>query len=265
MDRTEAQGFGVAVAGHAALLALMAFAVGQAAGPPRVPDSMEVSFVEDVGRFSAAPQPVEEPPAPAEAPDLGPIEDAAPAPTADPAPPQPSPRAPARPIRSEPRPAPKQAAPTPQRPTQPTARTGQQTTRPRLGSEILKGIGNDPSPSRSTRPAARMTGQAAASIAQAIARQVQPCADRQVYPGPGAERIVTRINLRLKPDGSLAAPPRVVGQSGTDLENGRYARRVADLAIRSFMECSPLRGLPAELYGVTGGWSNFDMNYRMPG
>ena len=263
MDRTEAQGFGFAVAGHAALLALMAIAVGQSGGPPMVPDSMEVSFVEDIGRFSAAPQPVQEPPAPAEAPDLGPVEDAAPAPAA--APPVPTPQAPSRPNRSQPRPAPKQVAPTPRRPAPPTAGTGQQTTRPRLGDDILKGIGNDPSPSRSTRPAARMTGTAAASIAQAIARQVQPCADRQVYPGPGAERIVTAIRLRLKPNGSLAGPPEIIRQSGTDLENGRYARRVADLAVRSFVECSPLRGLPAELYDVQGGWSNFVMNYRMPG
>ena len=263
MDRTEAQGFGVAVAGHMALLALMAVAVGQTGGPPLIPESMEVSFVEDVGRFSAAPQPVPEPPAPAEAPDLGPVEDAAPAPAA--APPVPTPQAPSRPNRSEPSPAPKQVAPTPRRPSPPTTGTGRQTARPRLGDEILKGIGNDPSPSRSTRSAARMTGQAAASIAQAIARQVQPCADRQVYPGPGAERIVTAIRLRLKPNGSLAGPPEVIRQSGTDLENGRYARRVADLAVRSFVECSPLRGLPADLYDVQGGWSNFVMNYRMPG
>jgi hypothetical protein len=33
-------------------------------------------------------------------------------------------------------------------------------------------------------------------------------------------------------------------------------RRVADLAVRSFVECSPLRGLPAELYDVQGGWVN---------
>ena len=39
MDRTEAQGFGVAVAGHMALLALMAVAVGQTGGPPLVPES----------------------------------------------------------------------------------------------------------------------------------------------------------------------------------------------------------------------------------
>ena len=40
--------------------------------------------------------------------------------------------------------------------------------------------------------------------------QVQPCADRQVYPGPGAERIVTTLNLKLNRNGSLSSAPRLV-------------------------------------------------------
>ncbi len=110
-----------------------------------------------------------------------------------------------------------------------------------------------------------MTSQAAASIAQAIVRQVQPCADRQVHPGPGAERIVTSLRLRLNRDGSLQGRPVVAGQRGMDDENSRYAQRVADLAVNAFVSCAPLRGLPAELYAVPRGWSNFTMNYRLPG
>jgi len=106
---------------------------------------------------------------------------------------------------------------------------------------------------------------AAASIAQAITRQVQPCADRQVYPGPGAERIVTPISLSLNRDGSLKARPRVGRQRGIDDENRRYAQRVADLAVNAFVSCSPLRGLPQDLYEVPRGWSNFTMVYRLPG
>ena len=113
--------------------------------------------------------------------------------------------------------------------------------------------------------AARMSASAAADIASAIARQVQPCADRQVDPGPGASRIVTAVNLRLNRNGSLSGRPRVTGQTGIDDENRRYADRVADLAIRSFVECAPLRGLPAELYDVPNGWRNFTMRYRLPG
>jgi hypothetical protein len=109
-----------------------------------------------------------------------------------------------------------------------------------------------------------MSGQARADIASAINRQVQPCANQQVKPGPGAERIRVTINLRLNRDGSLAARPRVTGQTGVDDENQRYADRVNDLAVATFTGCSPLRGLPAELYDVKGGWSNFSLRYKLP-
>ena len=110
-----------------------------------------------------------------------------------------------------------------------------------------------------------MSAQARPSIGQAIERQVQPCADRQVNPGPGAERIVTPIVLRLNRDGSLAARPRVGEQRGVDDENRplRAARRRS--RHRRFVGCSPLRGLPQELYDVPRGWSNFTLNYRLPG
>lgn len=175
--------------------------------------------------------------------------------------------APARPTRSEAKPA---AAP---KPTTPARGSGKsetaKTTRPRgshLGADFLKGLSADPSPSRSqAAPAARIGAQQLANIASAILRQVQPCANRQVTPGPGAERIRVAINLHLNKDGSLAAAPRVVGHSGVDGENERYVDRVDDLAIATFKGCSPLRGLPAELYDVPGGWSNFTLRYKLPG
>jgi outer membrane biosynthesis protein TonB len=175
--------------------------------------------------------------------------------------------APARPTRSEAKPA---AAP---KPTTPARGSGKsetaKTTRPRgshLGADFLKGLSADPSPSKSqAAPAARIGAQQLANIASAILRQVQPCANRQVTPGPGAERIRVAINLHLNKDGSLAAAPRVVGHSGVDGENERYVDRVDDLAIATFKGCSPLRGLPAELYDVPGGWSNFTLRYKLPG
>jgi len=264
MDRAEAAGFGVAVVGHGALLAALTLGLAAWGNRPLLSDPIEVSFVDEIGLVSASPQPTQQPPAQGTAPEAGPTEDAAPAPLPEPAPPLPQPRATA----PQPRSAPKQAEP-PRRPPAParrTAGTGERTRRSLIGDDILKGIGRDPSPSRSQRaPAAVMSSQAMANIAQAIVRQVQPCADRQVYPGPGAERIVTPISLRLNRDGSLAARPRVGRQRGLDDENRRYAERVADLAIRSFVECAPLRGLPQELYDVPRGWSNFTMNYRLPG
>ncbi len=110
-----------------------------------------------------------------------------------------------------------------------------------------------------------MGAQAAADIGSAILRQVQPCANRQVTPGPGAERIRVAINLKLNRDGSLAARPRVVGHSGVDDDNSRYVARVDDLAIATFVGCAPLRGLPPELYEVQNGWSSFTLRYKLPG
>ena len=263
MDRADATGFGVALVGHAAVLAALTVGLIRAGAPAPQSEPIEVSFVDEVALTSGSPTPAAPAPAASIAPALGPSEEAAPAPStlpaprAEPAPPLPSQR---------PAPQPRQDPRDRRRPDE--SRTGQ-SDRSRgslLGPDFLKGLSRDPSPSRSQEaPAATMSSQAAASIAQAIERQVQPCADRQVYPGPGAERIVTTLNLRLNRNGSLAAPPRLVRQSGIDDENQRYAQRVADLAIRSFVECSPLRGLPDELYAVPRGWSNFTMNYRMPG
>jgi type IV secretory pathway VirB10-like protein len=273
MDRAEAKGLGVAVVGHAALLAALTWGLTQAVIAPPSPPSMEVSFVDDVALTSASPAPSIEPPTQSQAPEAGPTEDAAPAP--EPAPPAPSPaprqaapapspeRAAPQPIRQPP--TPRRAAQAPSRATPGTAGTGARTQRSLLGPDLLRGIGRDPAPSRNANPpGAVMSAQAAASIGDAIKRQVQPCADRQINPGPGAERIATDIRLRINRDGSLGARPRVLRQTGVDDENSRYAQRVADLAINSFVACAPLRGLPPELYDVPNGWNNFTLRYRLP-
>lgn len=264
MDRAEATGLGASVAGHALLLAALTFGIFAATRIPPPSDAIEVSFVDEVALRSASPEPAAEPPAPATAPDVGALEEAPPAPSPAPAPPQPAPRRAA--------PAPERASPTPQtdprdrrRPENARNRPGHESRAPRLGDLNLDNLGRDPAQNRSRNPPAQMTGQAAANIAQAIQRQIQPCADRQVIPGPGAERIVTPVNLRLNRDGSLAGRPRVGAQRGIDDENRRYADRVADLAIAAFTGCAPLRGLPQELYDVPRGWNNFTMNYRLPG
>jgi hypothetical protein len=247
MDRVEVSGAGIALVGHAALLAALTLGLGLAGNPMPVPAPMEVSFVEEVGLASSSPAPSPAPAAAARAPEIGPIEDAA----APAAPAPPAPRAIAR-----------EAAPAPAQ--RPAERPAERTRRPGLGDLDPRSFGRDPASRAKSAPAATMSAAAAADIASAIARQVQPCADRQVYPGPGAERIVTPVILRLNRDGSLAGRPRVGRQRGLDDENRRYADRVADLAVAAFLGCAPLRGLPAELYDVPRGWSNFTMNYRLP-
>ena len=261
MDRAEAAGLGVSFVGHVALLALLSVALVTASNHPVTPAAMEVSFVDEVGLTSASPEPSPQPAAQARAPEIGPVEDAAPAP---------APEAPAPPLQRDAVPAPSPvAAPRPpsraQNPPAPpaTAGTRQTTRRPGLGDLDPRAFGRDPASQSNNPPAAVMSQEARADIGQAIARQVQPCADRQAVPY-GAGQIVTQINLRLNRDGSLAARPRVIRQLNADGDNARYAQRAADIAIAAFSECSPLRGLPQELYDVPRGWSNFTLNYRLP-
>ncbi|HZG09322.1 MAG TPA: cell envelope biogenesis protein TolA [Allosphingosinicella sp.] len=116
VDRTEAAGFGVALAGHLALLAALALGFAVSPTPPQQarPDPIEIDFVtEEVAVESSAPTPSAEAPAPLLAPIEGP-----PDPAPAPAEPTPAPRVPQpAPVqRVEPVPQPR-VTPTPPPPT----------------------------------------------------------------------------------------------------------------------------------------------------
>jgi hypothetical protein len=260
MDRAEATGFGVAVAGHAALLAIFSLGFANAIQPPMMNPPIEVSFVDEIGLQSAVTEISTEPPAQSAAPELGAPEEAAPAP-AEMRAPVPVPKQALSPEPSKSIPAKAQ----PERPKASQAGKAKETRGSSLG-DILKGIGSDASPSRSRTPSgATMSAQAMSSIVASIKRQIQPCADRQVNPGPGANRIRVTLNLRLNRDGSLSSRPSFVRSTGLDDENGRYEKRVIDLAIAAYTGCSPLRDLPEDLYQTPkGGWSNLNINYNLP-
>jgi outer membrane biosynthesis protein TonB len=295
MDRAERTGLGVAAVGHVVLFA--ALSASFLANPKDLaPPSMSVSLVPDVALEATAP-PATEAPAASVAPEQGPPEDAAPpaapieaapepappvktvapAPLPKPAPvakPQPKPLAAPAPAKQQAQAKPAPAAKTPPKPAaKPGAGTqvASANTRPRgaiLGDNFLKGIVADrsqPEAKGQVAPAATMSAKAAADIASAIVRQVQPCADRQVIPGPGAEKIRVAIRLSINRDGSLAGRPQIVGHDGVDDSNARYVDRVDDLAIATFVGCAPLKGLPPELYAVPRGWKLFTLRYKLPG
>ena len=291
MDRAESTGLGVALITHLAVLAwLSSNWLAKPVPPKPLAVPVTVSLVDTVALQSSAPATVEA--APSQAPDLGPPEEAAPPPP-EPAPPVPRP-SPPEPAPPKPQPAPKptevaapkppqpkpaakpapalaktspQPAPAKPAPKQLAANDAAKAARPRgsrLSDELLKGLTDTPSPSKTVAPkGAVIDAKALASIQDAIRRQIQPCADRQVNPGPGANEIVTTLNLRLNPDGSLADDPKVVRQAGLDGENNRYARRVIDLGIAAFKACSPLK-LPSEYYQTAnGGWGNINYNWQL--
>lgn len=259
--------------------------------PPPPPAAMDVTIADDVGLTPSAPQSAT-PPAQSRAPDLGAPEDAAPpAPSREPDPapvkPRPAPTAPApKPVAiAKPRPV-RKAAPAPPPPAKPQVRpapsgalagivgrgsgatpaaNASRQTGASLG-RVMSGLGATPTPSRATTPQGATMSQAAMmDIGSKIKQQVQPCANRQVNPGPGAERIRVTIRLRINRDGTLGARPTIEGHDGVDDGNSRYVRQVDDRAIATFMGCQPLRGLPPDLYDVPNGWNSFALRYKLPG
>lgn len=271
IDQSEAGGLGIAAVGHLILLAGLSLGFAPVTPPPTV-NPMEVSFVEEVALLSAAPSAAVEPPAASSVPETSlPQEEllSEPMPAEVSSAPPPPRKAEERPAlepaldKRAPRPTPLKAKPPAKRSN--PANRAIATRRSPLGKDFLKNLGADPVSKSSQPVAATMSRQASVDIASAILRQVQPCANQQVNPGPGAEKIRVTINLKLNPNGSLRAPPRVTGRSGVDESNRRYAERVEELAIATFKGCSPLRGLPTELYDVSNGWKDFSLRYKLPG
>lgn len=256
MDRAEAAGFGVALGGHVALLAVLTLGLATVSGPPIASNPIEVSFVDEVGLTSAAPEPVTSPPEQGMAPLTGPPEDAA-VTLPEPSPPV------AQPPRPSAQPQPKQPPAREREATRPAPTRNQGTAaadrRPRLGRDILKGIGSDPSPARTSRPAAAMTGEARASINAAIRRALLPC-ERQPLPSPEAAVIEVDVRVTLTREGSLADAD-VLRVRNPDSDLAHYERRMRDLALNVIRQCTPIRGLPGELYDVPRGWRQFTYTF----
>jgi hypothetical protein len=266
MQRAERTGLGISVAGHVAIFAALSlglFAATKPMIPPTQP--IDIQIVDKVGLTDTAPEPPKVEPAQSVAPVVGPPEEAKPMPPEPTllvpvqreavAPPKPTPT-PKPAAKAASKPAEKPAPPNPTvKPSVAPARGS------KLGSDFLKGVSDRPSVSTSQAPRVVSVGPAQqASLNAAILRQVQPCANRIVSPGPGAERIVTRLNLRMNLDGSFAATPTVVSQA-TDEDNARYGTRVGELAKAAFVQCAPFE-LPAEMYE---GWKNIILRYKLPG
>ncbi|WP_242149013.1 cell envelope integrity protein TolA [Sphingomonas sp. BAUL-RG-20F-R05-02] len=137
-----------------------------------------------------------------------------------------------------------------------------------LDDDFRKGLTQSPSAAKpsAAAPGAVMNAQAAADIGSAIQRQVQPCAAQQHVSGPGVSRILVKVRLQINRDGSLAGTPVIDSDhGGVDNENERYVEAVDRAAIASFKGCTPLRGLPPELYDVPRGWKSFTLRFHLPG
>ena len=261
-DRAEWTGVGAALAFHIALIAALSTSLASTDDVPE-PPSMEVELVDEVALAAAAPTPLarpsasQPPPMPSEI-----VPSAPPQPSVVPLPPQRvSPQPTARPTpQPTARPAPQPPRPVQRSPAQTSRRAG-------IGDDFLKTFDDDLAPrAGASRPAAaRFDARAKASIAGLIQRRVQPCANQQINPGEGANRIRVTVNLRLRPNGTLNGTPQIVRVAGVDEENSRFEERVKDLAVAVYRSCSPFSGLPSELYKTSdGGWSNINLTYNLP-
>jgi hypothetical protein len=254
MDRAEASSVGGSLVAHLALFGLIALVAGRPI--PEVPPPMEVSFVEgEVGPTSASP--VQSPPEQGVAPEAGPTEDVAPTP----APPMPD----FRPQPPLPQPAPTrtESPPVRERVQPPPSDRNAPGDRPRrslIGDDILKGIGRDPSTSRSQQAPAALTGEARNSFMALIQRALDRCQE-QTFPAPQARAIRVTVRVTLNRDGSLASAS-VARVSDYDPSLRQYEQRMRELALTVVRECTPIQGLPAQYYDVPRGWRQF--SYQFP-
>jgi outer membrane biosynthesis protein TonB len=284
MDRAEAAGLGVAVAGHAVLLGILSLGLATATKKPLLTEPMEVSFVEEVALRSSAPTPSTEAPppsasepdapAPAEAPPLPAPEPVTlpepPAPT--PPPPQPrvqqprpqpqpvatKPQPAPKPVAAKPQPAPKPAPPQKSAPPQakpaPAAKAQPRPAQPatakaaprRPGLKLdLSSLSDGPETSRSTSPPAAVAGPAVqASLASEVRRQLKP--HWKAPTGADVELLRTEVTVALDRGGGIERIGEIRTSGQTD-SNRLQVKLHQEQAVRAIRLAAPFK-LPAQFY-----------------
>lgn len=241
----EIIGFGVALFLHLALLGVLLLKPEPIVVEPI--QTVTVSLAEDVGLEATAPEiitesrmamsptlsdmpapPMNQPPMdqPQIAPD--PMRTASPANSVTPRSSSATPKPRDRTTRNV-APKPKPDTSSRRRPDKPAS---QPASQPKQGGssrrfdEAFAGSGSSTTSSETRAPAATLGAREIASLDSAIGRQVKVKWQGRVPQGPDAEKLVTRVRFRLKPDGSLAGEPVVVGKTSgvTDLNRNQVGR-----------------------------------------
>jgi hypothetical protein len=245
MDRTEANGFGVALAGHVALLAALSAGFAVPRKPVAKSQPIEVSFVDEVGLESSSPTPAAEAPAPLQAAAEGP-----PVPAAMSSPPQVEPIRAPQPQPAAPTPAPAAKAPPksppPVRPAVVQPRTPASNPTGRLKG-LLNGVADRASDSKSTQvPAAKAGPAVQASLGAEVRRQLKP--HWKAPTGADAEQLRTEVAISLAPGGEVTGI-RVLATTGQTASNRPQVRLHQEQAERAVRLAAPFR-LPAEYYSA---------------
>ncbi|RSX07727.1 cell envelope biogenesis protein TolA [Sphingomonas koreensis] len=268
LDRGEGTGLGLALLGHLVLFGLLTVGFLATPNPAKLePTPIEISLTDEAGLKSEAPvinreAPAErlaEVPAPTEPVTPPPVAQPEPEPVVrpDPAPPKPeprpAPRKPEPPKKAEPK---KASAPAPKATPQPTRREVRPTGRL---TGIVNGLTDQPSKGKATTPQASQIGPAVkSSLAAEVIRQLRP--HWRSPTGADVELLRTTVEIRLNRDGTLAAPPRVINQTGVNASNRAQADLHKERALNAARLAAPFN-LPAEYYDA---WKilrpNFDRN-----
>lgn len=267
LDRREGTGLGLAVIGHVALFGLLSVGFLSTPNPLKLePTPIEISLTDDAGLKSEAPVIQKEAPAERLAEVPGPVEPDTPPPAPQPDP-QPVARPDPTPPRTVPAPAPKpqpKAEPkkTPSTPPKPATQAQAKTTasqskaQPKTTSRVARptgrltgivdGLTDQPSKGKATTPQASQIGAAVKSaLAAEVIRQLRP--HWKSPTGADVELLRTQVEIRLNRDGTLAAPPRVIGQTGVTASNRPQADLHKERAISAARLAAPFR-LPPEFY-----------------
>ena len=105
--------------------------------------------------------------------------------------------------------------------------------------------------------ASRVSVEMARAALDTTASQVRRCY-RSPRVASAGRQIVTRLRIRVSPEGVLGGIPQVIEQSNVHPGNQNYAARMAEAAIMSVIQCAPYR-LPAEFAG--GEWVEIELTF----
>ncbi len=269
MQRAEATGLGVAVAGHLLLFGVLSLGLVTAPKPvPPLTQPVDIQIVDEVGLTDTAPDPSPVEPAASVAPEVGPpIEAAPPEPVAATPPlpaPTPRPAPTARPAPAPlPKPAPKVATPAPKVAAKPAPAKPAPATRPRpklaldlsrpsaetprgsrLGADFRKGLSDRPNASTAQTPRAAAGPAVEASLAREVLRQLKP--HWKAPSGADAEQLRTTLSISLTREGTVASV-RVLDTTGVTDSNRGQVRLHQEAAVKAVRLAAPFV-LPTELY-----------------
>lgn len=263
---TEGRAFGIAAGLHLLLLLALSLGLAGRMAPDPDPDVTPVEFVDisEVSTVTSLPKPnLEASPQDPEPPSASEqMPEAPPAPEV-PVPPVPAKAAPdvaaqdaiaeavaAAPARKVPPSKAKPAVTAGQNAALVDKSKPKAAVKPRTTDDFAKTV-EDAIPKQ-----AKLSAIQAATLEQAIRAQIAPCWNPPIG-GADVAEMTAVLRIRLNPDGTVAAPPEFVSQTGATAGNQAYARAFVETARRAVLRCAPLQ-LPADLYSY---WREFELNF----